>query len=670
MYKAIILSKILDFCKKAGHPIKKSGNVVMLECPFCHGQESANVIPNTSIINCLKCSKRFNLVDLVKEISGKNFNDDEEVLEYVKNILVLDVQTKKDEEQIEEILNKYDALGFCLVPCAKKDKNPIQKGWTEKQNRNKAEWGGWIANGLNIGVRTGEVSGITVIDVDILSKQEKVELIKDETPLNRKNEILVRKVIPAEIKAIMGETLIQETLGGFHLFYKYTNLPKTRIQREGYAIDLENDGGLVIVSPAPEVAVYEEYKEEDKVKKRLVGYASRKFINENPIIEMPEALEDLLLVNITRKETPESSQLDAGRIETGKVPLLDDGDGRNVIFTKYGGYLLNKFSSDQVEYALYGLNKLICKQELPPSEIRGIIKSMERYDDKFADKLTDDILDYLRLAEVASKAEIEIAVLGRRTSGEAKKKIDEILVYLTKQEKIIPKGRQYKILPNMRWSGNITQVGVPLDFKCPYFYDYAYFNWGDMVLIGAQTKIGKTTIAMNFIKRLVEQKLKPYYIYSESGGRWAETALQLGLKDDDFLVPETITEHIDEITFEKHSVNVWDWIDPQDFAKTNLYFSQILKKVEKTNSFLIGFVQLKDDKDASWFAQNMIRQRPALAAKYLYDKEQDGSNTQFVLTEVRAPRAKGKQFNIPCVYDFASKEIKRLDEIRSEQPNG
>ncbi len=664
MYKAIILSKIFDYCKKSGHPIRKSGNVVMLECPFCHGNESANVIPNTSIINCLKCSKRFTLIDLVKEVSGKNFNDEEEALDYVKNLLNLDVQTKKEEEQIESILDKYDALGFCLVPCAKKDKPPIQKGWTEKENRNKAEWAGWIANGLNVGVRTGEVSSITVIDVDILSKQEKVDLVKEETSKERRSEILARKVIPAEIKTIMGDTLIQETLGGFHLFYKYTNLPKTRIQRDGYAIDLENDGGLVIVPPAPAVAVYEEFKEEEKVKKRVIGYAPRKFINDSAIITIPQALEELLLENTSAKsDGKEQGQSNDPGIEAGKVPLLDDGDGRNVIFTKYGGYLLNRFSADQVEYALYGLNKLICKDELPPQEVRNIIKSLERYDDRFSDKLSNDILDYLTLIEMASKAEIEIAVLGKRPSGEAKKKFDEVLTNLTKKEKIVPKGRQYKILPKIRWSGNITQVGVPLDFKCPYFHDYVYLNWGDMVLIGAQTKIGKTTIAMNFIKRLVEQGIKPYYIYSESGGRWAETAMHLGLKDDDFLVPETVTEHIDEITFEKHSINIWDWIDPQDFAKTNMYFSQILKKVERSNSFLIGFVQLKDDKDASWFAQNMIRQRPALAAKYLYDKEQDGSNTQFILTEVRAPRAKGKQFNIPCVYDFATKEIKRVDEI-------
>jgi len=54
MYKEIISSKIYEYCKKIDHPVKKAGCVVMLHCPFCEGDQlTANVIPNTNIINCL-----------------------------------------------------------------------------------------------------------------------------------------------------------------------------------------------------------------------------------------------------------------------------------------------------------------------------------------------------------------------------------------------------------------------------------------------------------------------------------------------------------------------------------------------------------------------------------------------------------------------------------------
>jgi hypothetical protein len=669
MTNEIILSRIYDYCKKVSLPVRKSGNVVMLKCPFCEGDElTANVIPNTTIINCLKCHRRYTLFEIAAAVLSRQDGatpSREEVSEYLARILRPDSQEQKDDGYIEKLLDRYEAEGFCLVPCAKKDKNPIQKGWTEKENRNKHEWIGWIANGLNVGVRTGQVSNITVVDIDILTKQEKAELVRAGVSQERIREISQRKKIPDEIREIMGDPWIQETLGGYHLFYKYTNLPKTRIKRDGYYIDLENDGGLIVVAPAPQTAVYEENCEDSTGKKQVAGYAARNFINDNAIPLLPDRLKELLLEGapVPSQSGGTDKPDDAHRISEVKLNILDDGDGRNVFFTSYGGYLRKQLNLPQIEYALHGLNKMLCKTELGSTEIQTIARSLDKYSSFDRNQLEYEILNYLSIVEgLVYKPDIEIAVLGKRAVGEDKKRIDATLVGLVKQEKIVHQGRRYKIIPRMNWSGNILQIGTPVNFNVPYLHDFAYFNWGDMILIGAQTKIGKTTLAMNIVKRLVEQGVRPYYIYSESGGRWAEAAWSLGLKDDDIWVPETITEHIDEVKFEKNSVTVWDWIDPPDFAKINHYFTEILKKVEKTKSFLIGFVQLKDDKDASWFAPNMIRQRPALAVKYLYDNQGDGTHTRFLITEVRAPKTKGKQFTIPCKYDFQTKEVFRIDE--------
>ena len=278
MYRQIILSKILEYCKKVGYPAKKTGNIVMLACPYCDTDElSASIIPNTSLINCLKCShKKFNLLDLVREHEYKN-DSDEEILEYLRDILELDVQTKKDQDKLEKILTRYEKENFCLVPLAKKDKNPVQNDWTNKENRNKEEWAGWLINGLNVGLRTGTVSGITVIDIDILTREEKILLVKEDTPQKVKDEILAKRKIPEEIKKIMGEPWIQETQGGFHLIYKYVNIRKCRLKFDGYAIDLENDGGQIVVEPAPEVAVKEDYidnevKLNEKIKHMIIAF--------------------------------------------------------------------------------------------------------------------------------------------------------------------------------------------------------------------------------------------------------------------------------------------------------------------------------------------------------------------------------------------------------------
>ena len=676
MYKQIILSKIFDYCKKIGYPVKKTGSIVMLACPYCGGEDlTASVIPNTNTINCLKCSKKFNLIDLVKDYECKN-GTEEEILEYLKDLLELDVQTKKEQDEIIQLLDRYYKENFCLVPLAKKDKNPIQNDWTSKENRNKEEWMSWVVNGLNIGIRTGAVSNITVVDLDFLTKEEKIELVKKETTQERKAEINKKKKdLFEKLKPLIGTTWIQETQGGYHLFYKYINIPKCRLKFEDYFIDVENDGGQVVVAPAPEVAVKEDYKDEaGTTRKRIVGYASRGFINDEPIASMPEALENMLIENAPTQTYDDGKSLaenkNGNTAEVIKIDALDDGDGRNVFFTSLGGYLLKRMTPDQVEYTLHGLNHRICKTPLEGREIHAMIRSLNRYDEAFQTKLEIEILDYLKLAEQATKSDIEIAVLGGRVKGEEKKKLDETLVNLIKTRKIVQKGRSYKVISDMKWTDTITDVGIPIDFKMPYFHDYAYFNFGDLILIGAESKVGKTSLSMNFVKRFKDQGIKPYYIYSENGARFKNKALALGLQDGDFFKPETVTNSLEEIHFQKNSVTIWDWIDPPDFAKTNVYFAEICKKVEEAKCILIAFVQLKSpvkgETEPGWFAPNMIRQRPALACKYLYESS-DGIMGKFKLCAVREGKVQGKTFDIPTIYDWKTQEVKRIDEVEKEE---
>ncbi|HED05894.1 MAG TPA: hypothetical protein ENI61_04325 [Ignavibacteria bacterium] len=668
MYKTIVLSKINEYCKKIKYPAKKTGSVIMMDCPYCEGEYSANVIPNTSIINCLKCTKKFNLFDLVGEFEGRDDNNDD-ICDYLIEFLEIDAQTKKEQDFIASIFDRYQKEGICLVPCAKKDKIPVQNNWTNIENRNVEEWHQWLNNGLNIGIRTGAVSNITVIDIDILSNKEKIELVNPDTPKDRVEELKQKKQIPADIIDIMGAPWIQETLGGFHLFYKYADLPKCRILREGYAIDLENDGGQVISAPSKEVCVKEEYKDaKDVTRKRIVGYGTRTFLKMETLPSIPDTMLELLKGSISKNSKNDDNQSlveQANRPmnEVVKLALLDEGDGRNSFFTSLGGCFLKQMTVAQVEYALHNLNQRLCKTPLEAREIRGMVRGFDRYAAQDQGKLETEILQYIKLAEGASKIDIEIAVLGGKVKGEEKKKVDETIVTLIKDRKIVRRGRFYQAIKEMQWVDTFTEIGIPIDFKIPYFHDYANFNYGDLILIGATSKTGKTTLGMNIVKRLVDQKIKPYYIYSESGARFKNAALALGMKDGDF--HKCYCDNIDEVVFKKErNVTVWDWIDPQDFARTNVIFADISKKLEEAQGICIAFVQLREGengKEPEWFAKNMIRQRPALAAKYLYESE-DGSIGKFKITDVRDSKVKGKTFDIPTKYDWDTKEVVRLDE--------
>lgn len=693
MYKNIILSKIFDYCKAVNWPIKKMGSVVMLDCPICKSKMSANIIPNQPLINCFKCHEKFNLIDvvenLVEEMSEKS---EDEILEYIKKTLNLDIATPKEVLEIEKILTRYEKEGFCIVPCAKKDKNPVQDEWQNKENKDRKQWEDWLASGLNIGVRTGRCSNLTILDLDLLSKDEKIALILPETSEEEKQKILAKKVIPNKIREIMGETLIQETLGGFHLFYKYVNLPKARvlIKEEGYEfyIDLENDGGQVIVCPAPATAVDKKIplldeknepvlnsKGEPRTIRKIYGYAPRKFINDNAIIEIPTKMMEFLLTYVKTKEEKTDASISedistSNKIENHKLELLEDGDGRNNFFTALGGALRHKMPISSVNYALKVVDKMICKHPLG-SEIDIITDSLDKYASQDLQRLEKEIIEYLDMAQQATKSDIEIAIYGKKVTGDQKKKFDCCLNDLIEEKKIVKIGNTYKLIKAMVWKDTITDVGVPIKFKMPYFENFAHFNLGDILILAGVTKAGKTSLAMNIIKRLVDQGIKPYYIYTENGARYAKTAMKLGMKDKDFY--RCYCDNIRDVQFPKGGVVVWDWIDPPDFAKTNLYFSEICTKIEEAQGILIGLMQLKESQrengknlEPEWFAKNLVRQKCALAVKFLHESS-DGILGKFVLTDVRDPKPHGRNFIIPTTYNRDTAELKTVEELNQEQ---
>ena len=665
MYKEIILSKIPEYCKLVNIPTRgKTGHCLTIDCPFCG--KTATVIPHTPHIKCFSCNDRkYNLIDVARKVENLPDASDEDILTLLRAKLNLNVTTQKDEQAIDVLLNKYVKYGWALVPCAKNGKNPIQKEWQLKENRDKAEWFHWLNSGLNMGVRTGRVSNLCVIDFDFYTKEEKVEIVKGPGD-TRLMELKAKKIIPASVKNLLGETLIQETLGGFHVFYQANDLPKGIATIEGVHIDIEAEGGQVVIPPSPQVSVEEEYKDGEDVKKRVVGYGHRKFINDKPIIAMPHALYDILKGTKVKeapkpKEEQEHDEI-VQAIASENFVIKDLEHNRNNTLVTLGGIFRKEMNIATVTKVLNTLNRTLFPQPLPQTEVIQIVSNLDNYIDKDEQNTRREILEYLGDTDLANKGEIEAAVFGRKTTSENKKRLDRILNNLIGERKIIKvNGRNYKLLKRMALSNTITNVGTPIPFKMPYFNDYAYFNKGDIILIGSQTKYGKTTLAMNFVKRLVDQKIEPIYLYNESGGRFAKTALALGLKDGDFQKGRATNPM--EVILEQDKVYVYDWIRPVDFAKTADIYDSLVTKLEESNSIMIAFVQLTDKND--WFASNLIRQFVSMSAKYNYT-DAHGIQTQFELNDVRDRKGSGKKFQIQCRYVEETREVKTIEELDEE----
>jgi len=627
MYKNLILGKIPEYLKAINWEYKKMGKMIMLRCVKCNKEPiSANVIPNTTTINCLSCKEKYNLIDVVRivELDKKELSE-EEVLQYLKEKLDIKVETKQEADSLDDILSLYEKLGFDLVPVKRNDKRPIEMDWTNKHHKDKVEWKQWIVDtGLNIGCKTGAVSNVLVVDVDT-------------------------KEVNPELKALLDKnsTLMQITKKGFHYFYKYDpDFPKTRIN--DLKTDIETDGGQVVIYPS--IA--------DDFKRELIIA---------PIVEMSLELKQFLKdkVTVPRRTNSEIIREDIQE-ESFNLDLVPKGEGRSNFLIKMGGLYRKHFNLEQTKHIIRKMNRHLCNPSIPEQGLEAtVFKSLEHYvifDEK---ELAHDILEHVREVNSITKSDLELSINGNWTKGEAKKRFNKALEYLAKEDKILLKSKKIELVKDLEWNTELFNLGVPINFKVPYFHEYAYFNWQDIIIIASQAGRGKTHLAMNMVKRLVDQGIKPYYIYSETGGRFAKNALKLGMAPNQFnhaalhdprkfRLPKNM----------KRPVIVYDWFRPHDWAKTDEIFEKLLEKVKRVDGFMILFMQLKENE--GYFAPNMVEQSPAWACKYLYEDENKGTYTKFQVTKIREPKV---DISIPCKYDWITKQVNLISELE-EWKNG
>ena len=136
--------------------------------------------------------------------------------------------------------HSVDDEGNCTcgkVPCKGAGKHPRTKNGLKDATTDPAqieEWFGGDAPASNIAIRTGRISGITVIDVDAGSGKD-----GEETWANLHQG---RKATPT-LKALTGG-------GGFHDIFQYSPALKSAQNIHGKDIDCRNDGGYIIAAPS------------------------------------------------------------------------------------------------------------------------------------------------------------------------------------------------------------------------------------------------------------------------------------------------------------------------------------------------------------------------------------------------------------------------------------
>ena len=126
----------------------------------------------------------------------------------------------------------YLSKGFSLIPLRSRDKASAKSSWKEYQTKKptESELEDWFAKGdKNIGIVTGGISGIVVIDLDSEAAEK----------------FAIEKGFP--------KTPSVKTAKGCHLYYKYPNDIEVRNfqKRDDLPnIDLRANGGYVVAPPS------------------------------------------------------------------------------------------------------------------------------------------------------------------------------------------------------------------------------------------------------------------------------------------------------------------------------------------------------------------------------------------------------------------------------------
>ena len=138
----------------------------------------------------------------------------------------------------------YARRGVPVFPCEPGGKRPLTYNgfWdaTTEMSRIRAWWGSWPA--ANVGVPTGQRSGLLVLDVD--PRDGGFESL---AALERRNGPL-----PETAKARTGG-------GGVHVFFRYPAGETVRNSAGalGTGLDVRGEGGYVVVPPSRTQSIYE-----------------------------------------------------------------------------------------------------------------------------------------------------------------------------------------------------------------------------------------------------------------------------------------------------------------------------------------------------------------------------------------------------------------------------
>lgn len=241
---------------------------------------------------------------------------------------------------LNEEAKKYIDLKWSIIPIGRDKKSLVE--WKEYQNK-KMTYEEFLevtkSNVVEgIGVVTGEISGITVMDID----EGAEDIFADFA-----NGIFAQNVPISETGG-----------GGKHYFFSYTEGLRTTTKIAGHSeIDCRNNGGYVVLPPSKHLSG-----------KQYKWVAGRSIFDVSNLIGVPKGL--------LMKEVEQAPS----QHEVLKIDEVVPEGSRNDTIARLTGQLLHYYPQSKWDYVytiLKGFNQGSCKPPLEEKELQTIFQSIK-----------------------------------------------------------------------------------------------------------------------------------------------------------------------------------------------------------------------------------------------------------------------------------------------------
>jgi len=452
----------------------------------------------------------------------------------------------------------YHENGYCVLPVGK-DKKPIIK-WKHLQEKmpTRADIQRWWSKtpDANIGIVTGSISNICVVDVD---SREGAEELKQLIPGVKPN--------------------VQTPNGGWHFYFAAHNgLGNATRFLDG--VDFRGEGGYIVAPPS----IGENGK-------------SYKIVDDNDInrgLQLPKNIIQALANVSTYCNTHANFKVQHEGNTNATIATFEKGGRDEAIFHLANCLVKGGMADDNIrKYLRFFAEK--CDPPFPPAEINIKIKSALDRENKRSKNLTSDLRAWIaqqsgNITATNAYHDVTIATL------KEKAKVRAVLSRFVKEGVIEPVGKNagvYRIIDQTAPDMDIFGDDEPLmEIKYPLGI-HKFFETMDknIVLFAADPDGGKTCMALNFVAMNMNRSMPIRFQTSEMSLRELKRRLKL-------MEPNIPYSHWKNVNFKERSsdwqdliipngINVIDYIDmDEDFYLAGKHIRSVHEKLTTGMAFV------------------------------------------------------------------------------------